>query len=115
MDLFDLAVVIVLVLATWGGYRAGLAGPALGLVGAVAGLALVVVVAPSVLPALEAYEQPWRAILGVAGALAVVIVGDALGSTIGGALSRRASGHLLGIFDRVGGLAFGGLQAVLVI
>lgn len=115
MDLFDVVVLIVIVLATWGGYRAGLAGPALGLAGALGGLAIVVVAAPSVLPALEGYDQPWRAVLGVAGALAVVIVGDALGSSIGGALSRRATGNMLGVFDRVGGVVFGGLQAVLVV
>ncbi|MFI5261185.1 MAG: MarP family serine protease [Candidatus Limnocylindrales bacterium] len=115
MDLFDVAVVVVLVLATWGGYRAGLAGPALGLLGAVAGLALVIMVTPSLLPLLDGYEQPWRAVLGVAGALSVVILGDALGSALGGALSRRATGNVLGVFDRVGGVVFGGLQAVLVI
>ena len=53
MDLFDVLVILVLILATWGGYRAGLAGPALGLIGAVAGLAVVIAVAPTVLPALD--------------------------------------------------------------
>ena len=115
MDLFDLLVILVLLLATWGGYRAGLAGPALGLIGAVAGLAVVITVAPSVLPALDGYDQPWRAILGLAAALAVVILGDAIGSAVGGAVSRRATGNLLGFVDRIGGVAFGGLQAILVI
>ncbi len=115
MDLFDVLVILVIVAATWGGYRAGLAGPALGLIGAIAGLAVVIAVAPAVLPALEGYEQPWRALLGLAAALAVVILGDAMGSAIGGALSRRAKGNMLGLVDRVGGVAFGGLQAVLVV
>ncbi|MGZ6328535.1 MAG: CvpA family protein, partial [Candidatus Limnocylindrales bacterium] len=115
MNLFDVAVIGLLLVATWGGYRAGLVGPAFGLAGALVGIVIVIAVAPLVEPALAEYDQPLRAILAVGGALAVVVAGDAIGSAIGGTFHRRVQGHPLGVLDRVGGVAFGALQALLAV
>jgi S1-C subfamily serine protease len=115
VNLFDVAVIALILVATWGGYRSGLVGPAFGLAGALAGIVVVIAVAPLAQPALAEYEQPWRAVIAVGGALAIVILGDALGSAIGGLFHRQVQGNVLGRLDRVGGVAFGALQAVLAV
>jgi len=115
VNLFDVAVIALILVATWGGYRSGLVGPAFGLAGALAGIVVVVLVAPIAEPALAEYEQPWRAVIAVGGALAIVILGDAIGSAIGGLFHRQVQGRLLGRLDRAGGVAFGALQAVLAV
>jgi len=115
VNLFDVAVIALILVATWGGYRSGLVGPAFGLAGALAGIVVVVLVAPFAEPALAEYEQPWRAVIAVGGALAIVILGDAIGSAIGGLFHRQVQGRLLGRLDRAGGVAFGALQAVLAV
>ncbi len=115
MNAFDLAVLGLVVLAAWGGYRAGLVAPALGLAGALVGIVVVIAIAPVAGPPLEAYEQPWRVVIALGGALAIVVAGDAVGSVVGGALHRRVQGNVLGVADRVGGIAFGTLQALVVV
>ena len=115
MNLFDVAVLVLLVAAVLIGVRSGALPQLGGLVGAFAGGVLAVVSLPWIEKPLDDAPTEIRAILVLAGILFLVGIGEAIGAAIGQALAIRLRGGVLGRVDRVLGGFVGAAQALLVI
>ena len=115
MNLFDALVIGLLVLAALAGARAGFFGPVLGLAGAILGFALALVVASVFREPLATIEQPTRALATLIGLGAFVLIGEALGATIGSQMSHGLRGTLLKPFDAIGGAVVGAAHVILFV
>ena len=115
MNLLDAAVLLLLMLGVVAGARAGFLGPVLGLVGAVAGFALTLLVASLLRAPLAEIEQPTRALVTVMGLGALVVVGEATGAAIGARLSLGLRGSPLRPIDAIGGAVVGAAHVVLLV
>ena len=91
MNLFDVGVVVVIVIATIFGYRSGALPQLFGLFGAVSSGALAVIALPHLETPLESIEVSYRAFVVLAGILFSVGLGEAIGSALG-----RSAAMLLG-------------------
>jgi S1-C subfamily serine protease len=112
LDLIALALVCVgLVL----GVRSGAIPQAFGLMGLVAGLVLVMALAPLARTLLVGVEQPMRALLAIAGVLVAVGVCEGAGSSLGRRIQDRYVGGLGTVLDGVLGGIVGVAQAVVII
>ena len=74
---------VLLALGLIAGARAGFFGPVLGLLGAVGGFAIALVVASLLREPLLQVEQPTRALVTFLGLAAFVLSGEAIGAGIG--------------------------------
>lgn len=115
MNLLDFIFLILVVVAVVFGARSGalpqiggLAGAALGAVGAFA-------IVPLASPLVADLSPTIRAILILTALLAIVGLGEGLGASIGRAASRALGRGLLGALDQVSGALVGAAQAVLII
>ena len=115
MNPIDAIVVLLLVVGVLSGARAGMLGPVLGLLGAVGGFALALVLASVLGEALVQIQQPLRALVTFLGLGAFVIVGEALGAVIGATMSRGIRLGPLRPFDMVGGAVVGVGHVVLLV
>lgn len=115
MNLIDLLVVLLLVVGLVSGARAGFLGPVLGLIGAVGGFALALVLASVLQEALLGIEQPMRALVTVLGLGAFVLAGEATGAAIGTTMSHGIRFSPLRPFDAVGGALVGVAHIVLLV
>jgi S1-C subfamily serine protease len=112
---FDLVALVVLVLAVLAGIRTGALPQVGGIGGALAGL-LIVFNAAGWLTEVTADLEPIPRALVVIGAIVVaVLLGEAVGSTIGGAVADRLGSGVLSGVDRVAGGLLGAAQALLII
>lgn len=103
----DLVVLLLLVLGTLAGARAGFLGPVTGLVGAAMGFGLALFLASVLRDELLAIEQPTRALATLAGLAAFVLAGEAIGAAAGATLSRRVRHGALGPLEGLGGAIVG--------
>lgn len=116
MNLFDVAILVILVAAILIGIHSGALPQLGGLLGAVGGAALGIVGLPLVEGPLEDAVPPeLRAMVVLGGILALVGIGEAVGSGIGRALANRIRGGVLGTLDRMLGGLVGAAQAILVV
>ena len=115
MNLFDALVILLLLLAAFGGARAGFFGPVLGLVGAVAGFAFALFLASVLREPLSQVEQPMRALVTVLGLGAFVLTGEALGAAMGAQLSHGLRRSLFQPIDALGGALVGAAHVVLLV
>ena len=115
MNLFDLVVVVILIVAMVVGFRSGALPQMVGLLGALAGGGLVLVTLPALEETLELMEPSIRAFVVLVGILFSVGVGEAIGSTIGRAFAGRLGEGVFGKLDRVLGAFVGAAQALLII
>lgn len=115
MNLFDLAVVVIVIVAMVVGFRSGALPQIVGLIGALGGGVLALLALPHLETPLEAIDLPIRAFAVLAGILFCIGVGEAIGSAIG----RTAASHLgqgvFGALDRVLGAFVGSAQALLIV
>src|SRR5487761_2606063 len=93
VNVIDLAVVGIVILAAVFGWRSGALPQVLGLAGAAAGVAVVILVVPAAAGALDLFDPPVRAFFAFGGAFLVVGVAEAVGSTLGTSMRDR-----LGVF-----------------
>lgn len=114
MNLFDLVVVVLVIVAVVVGFRSGALPQLAGLFGAITGGVIAVLALPWLEPALETVDPPVRAFLVLAGILFSVGLGEAIGSAIGRAIARMLGEGVIGDIDRVLGAVVGALQALLV-
>jgi S1-C subfamily serine protease len=112
---FDLLAVVIVAVGLFAGFRSGALPQVGGLLGAVAGGAVAVVALPTALDFLRGLEPVPRAIAVLAGLLACVGIGEAVGSASGRAVSRSLGRGMLGALDQVGGALVGFAQAVLIV
>jgi S1-C subfamily serine protease len=115
MNAFDLLVLILLGVGVLAGARAGTFGPVLGLLGAIGGFALALVVASFLRELLLAIEQPTRALVTFVGLGAFVLTGEALGAGVGATMSRGLRFSALRPIDMAGGAVVGVAHVVLLV
>ena len=102
------------ILAAVIGWRADALPQVLGLAGAAAGVALVILAVPAAATALDGFSLPVRAFLAFGGAFLVVTVAEAIGSTLGGALRDRLGRGVASRLDSALGALFGIAQALVL-
>ncbi len=115
MNAFDLIVLILLALGLIAGARAGFFGPVLGLLGAVCGFAIALVVASLLREPLLQVEQPTRALATFLGLGAFVLAGEAIGAGIGSTMSRGIRFSPLRPVDMAGGAVVGVAHVILLV
>jgi S1-C subfamily serine protease len=113
VNLLDLVIVVLLVLGALAGWRAGLLAPVLGLAGALAAFALVLFLVGSLREPLAGIPQPGRSLVAVLGLVAALAAGEAIGGTLGAALSRRIQLSALKPIDHLGGALVGVAHVIL--
>ncbi len=115
MNLLDVVVILLLLLAAVAGARAGFLGPVLGLIGAVVGFAFALFLASILREPLAEIEQPMRALVTVLSLGAFVLTGEALGAAIGAQMSHGLRGSPLRPIDAMGGAVVGAAHIVLLV
>jgi S1-C subfamily serine protease len=110
----DLVIAGMAILAAVIGWRSGALPQVLGLAGAAAGVALVILAVPAAATALDGFSLPVRAFLAFGGAFLVVTVAEAIGSTLGGALRDRLGRGVASRLDSALGALFGIAQALVL-
>jgi S1-C subfamily serine protease len=111
----DVIVVVLLLLGLVAGARAGFFGPVLGLVGAVLGFGLALLLSSILREPLGEVEQPMRAVLTLLGLGALVLSGEALGAAAGAQLSFGMRRSPLKPLDALGGAVVGAAHVVLLV
>lgn len=115
MNLFDVAVLVILAAAILIGINSGALPQVGGLLGALGGAAVGIVGLPLLEGPLEEISPELRAVVVLGGILFFVGLGEAVGSAVGRAAAIRLRGGVLGTVDRVLGGFVGAGQAVLVV
>jgi S1-C subfamily serine protease len=115
VNVFDIVVITLVVIATLFGYRSGALPQIVGLLGAVAGGAISVLALPHLRAPLDAIEPSLRAFVVLAGILFSVGLGEAIGSAIGRSAALMLGQGVFGAIDRFLGAGVGAAQALLVV
>jgi uncharacterized membrane protein required for colicin V production len=115
VNLLDAFAVLLVVIAVLLGIRSGALPQVGGLVGAVIGGGLAILVVPLIEGQLAGVEPGIRPYLVLVGLLGAVIAGESLGSGIGHWLSGGLRRSVFGGVDRLGGGLVGGAQALLIL
>jgi S1-C subfamily serine protease len=115
VNLFDLVVVVILIVALVVGFRSGALPQLAGLLGAIAGGVIVLAVLPYVEQPLSSVEPSLRAFLVLVGILFSVGIGEAIGSAFGRTAAAMLGEGLFGALDRVLGAIVGSAQALLIV
>ena len=115
MNLFDVVMVSIVIVAMVVGFRSGALPQLVGLLGAIAGGALALVALPALEDTLTAIDLPVRAFAVLAGILVSIGLGEAIGSAIGRSAAARLGEGLFGTLDRVLGAVVGSAQALLIV
>jgi S1-C subfamily serine protease len=97
------------------GVRSGLAVQALALLGFMAGLLIVIVLAPLGAELLAEVEPPTRGFIALAAMAAIVLLAQGLGSSIGVGIRMRIGRGLLGGLDSGAGAVFGFARGVFLV
>ena len=114
VNVVDLAFAGLAILAAVLGWRSGALPQVLGLAGAAAGVALVIMAVPAAAAALDRFSPPVRAFLAFGGAFLVVTIAEAIGSNVGGALRDRLGRGVANRLDAALGALFGIAQALVL-
>jgi S1-C subfamily serine protease len=115
VNLFDLVVVVLVVVAFVIGYRSGALPQLVGLAGALLGGALAILALPYFLDLLENLDPALRAFVVLGGILFALGIGEAIGSAVGRTAAAMLGEGVFGAMDRVLGGFVGVAQAVLVV
>jgi S1-C subfamily serine protease len=115
VNLFDLVALVILVAAIVAGIRTGALPQLGGIAGALAGIVVILALAPWLVDATRGIEPIPRAMIVLGIVLGAVLVGEGIGSGIGRAgAGQLRQGVLSGVDRAVGGFVGAG-QAILVI
>jgi S1-C subfamily serine protease len=115
VNLFDLVVVGLVVIAVVIGFRSGALPQLIGLAGAVLGGIAALLLLPHLQGPLESVQPQLRAFVVLAAILFSVGIGEAVGSAIGRTAAAMLGEGLFGTLDRVLGAFVGAAQALLVV
>ena len=115
VNLFDVAAILLLVVAVVLGFRSGALPQIGGLAGAVAGGAGAILALPLAKQLLGGLDPAPRALGVVAWLLLAVAIGEAAGSAVGRAAAVRLGRGLLSTVDRLAGGFVGAGQAILIV
>lgn len=115
MNLFDVVVVVLVVIAVLVGFRSGALPQLSGLAGALIGGIGAVLALPHLETPLNSIEPSLRAFVVLAGILFAVGLGEAIGSAIGRTAATLLGEGVFGALDRVLGAVVGSAQALLIV
>ena len=115
MNLFDLVVVGLVVVAFVIGYRSGALPQLVGLAGALLGGALAILALPYLKEPLETLDPQLRAFVVLGGILFSLGIGEAIGSAVGRTAAAMLGQGVFGAMDRILGAFVGAAQAILVV
>ncbi|MGH9279858.1 MAG: MarP family serine protease [Acidimicrobiales bacterium] len=116
MNLFDLIVIVLIVAAAIGGYRAGLITRVTSWIGLGLGLAAAVLIAPRLVGALRNSADPqMRALIAVAVLVLVASFGATLGEMVGISLRRFIPSGAARQLDRAGGAVVAGFGVLVLV
>jgi uncharacterized membrane protein required for colicin V production len=115
VNALDLIAILLVAIGAILGFRSGALPQIGGLIGAIGGATLVVLVLPMLADPLENLDPQLRPFLVLAGLLIVVALGESIGSTIGRRLAASLGTGVLGAADRIGGSIVGVAQALLIV
>ena len=115
MNLLDLLAVVLAIVALILGARSGAIPQVGGLLGAVGGGALAILVLPALADPLSGVDPSIRPFLVIGGLVGAVAIGETVGAAVGRWLIRGVGNGLLGTADRAAGALLGAAQALLII
>jgi S1-C subfamily serine protease len=115
VNTLDVVAILLVVVAIYLGFRSGAFPQLGGLLGAIGGGALIVLALPALTDPLSELEPVVRPFVVLAGLIAAVALGEALGSRLGRGVARSLGDGVLGAADRVFGAFVGAGQALLII
>jgi S1-C subfamily serine protease len=115
VNLFDLVILVLVIVAVLIGVSSGALPQLGGLLGAFGGAVLAIAALPWLEQPLELIQLEFRAIAVLGGLLLIVGVGEAVGSAVGRSIAVRLRGGVLGGVDRLLGGFVGAAQALLVV
>lgn len=115
MNPFDLIAVLLLVVAIILGFRSGALPQVGGLLGAIAGGALLILALPALAEPIASLDPTLRPFAVLAGLLLAVALGESIGSAIGRMLAGALGTGVLSAADRLAGAVVGAAQAVLIV
>ncbi len=115
VNLIDLAAICLLIAGLVGGIRSGAFPQVGGLLGAIAGAALLLALVPEVRDKIDSLQGPTRAFVVLGGLVIGVGIGEVLGSSLGRSISSSLGDGVFGTLDRVLGGVVGVAQAILVV
>ena len=115
MNLFDAFAVLLIVVSVLLGYRSGALPQVGGMLGAIAGGGLAILLVPRLGDQLAAVDPTIRPFLVLLGLLGAVIAGESVGSALGQWLGGGLRRSIFSGIDRLAGAIVGGAQALLIL
>lgn len=115
MNLFDVFAVLLVVVSVLLGFRSGALPQVGGMLGAVTGGGLAILLVPRLSEPLAGVDPTIRPFLVLLGLLGAVIAGESIGSAIGQWLGGGVRRSIFSGVDRLAGAAVGGAQALLIL
>ncbi len=107
MNIVDVVAILTVALAIYFGWRSGFVIQLLALVGFLAGIGLVVLIAPHAAGLIADMDPLVRTLVTISVVGGIVLLAQGLGSGAGGAIKRRIGPGILGGIDHGLGAAFG--------
>ncbi len=115
LNAVDVAAILIVIVAFVLGLRSGFFSQLGGLLGAIAGGAVVLIGLPLFREQLLAMDPPVRALIVLAAFIFAIGLGEALGAAAGVGIRSRLGDGFLGNVDRIGGAFLGSAQGILII
>lgn len=115
INLVDLFAVLLVVVAVIFGWRSGFIVQAFALAGLVGGLAVMVLLAPTLAGLVAELDPLLRTVVVIGAVAGIVLLGQALGSTAGGVIRQRLGRGILGGLDQGAGAVFGMARGIFVV
>ncbi|MBI3747236.1 MAG: MarP family serine protease [Chloroflexi bacterium] len=115
MNLLDLFAVALAIVALILGARSGAIPQVGGLLGAIGGAALAILVLPALADPLSGVDPNLRPFLVLGGLVGMVALGESVGAGVGRWMVRGVGNGLLGNADRAAGAVLGVAQALLIV
>lgn len=114
-NLVDAMAVLVIALTVFFGWRSGFVVQAFALAGFLAGIALVVVIAPYVAGLVANTSTLLRTAIVITFVAAVVLIAQGIGSAVGGMIRQRLSSGVLSGLDSSAGSVFGFVRGLFMV
>ncbi len=115
MNLLDLLAIVLAIVAFILGARSGAIPQVGGLLGAIGGAALAILVLPALADPLSGIDPSLRPFLVIGGLIGIVAIGESLGAGVGRWSIRGVGQGLLNNADRAAGAVLGVAQALLIV
>jgi len=115
VNAIDAITLLLIVVALILGWRSGAIPQVTGLLGAIGGGVLAILVLPSLADPLSGLEPAYRPILVLVGLIGAVAIGESIGAAIGRGFAARLGTGLLGTADRTAGAGLGAVQVLLIV